>query len=415
MYLIERLEIYRDMLYGCHGLYGWIFDRNLEHPGSNCPNQGTIDDLLMNSKTKSVLVEYCNENRRPIIMNSDNVMWTAIPIWEEGQLTNIYGMGPFLSDMMLTTDIREWLSKREIKEEELQRIIQFFRCLPVIHMDRVCEYTILLYYGIYGERLKPEDLNLYQEGKINLTGKRLWTRKNAHETFKVEQNLIRMIREGEEISWENGQKLASEVTGQVEELGVHGDSIRQMKNEVLSCVVLVSRAAAEGGLSPQIAMALSDHYFQTVQNCVNLEELSKLAGVVVNDFSRRVRECRRNRLSKPIRECCDYIDLHLEESVTMHEMAVKLRYSDVYLCRRFKAETGKTFREYVRQHKLERARHMLMDISLSVREVSEQLGFCSMSYFGKMFREEFGMTPTQWREHRYTSIKTEEPRNASGQ
>ncbi len=41
-----------------------------------------------------------------------------------------------------------------------------------------------------------------------------------------------------------------------------GNGSRQMKNAVLACIVLFSRAAIEGGLSPKVVMTLTDHFFR---------------------------------------------------------------------------------------------------------------------------------------------------------
>lgn len=90
----------------------------------------------------------------------------------------------------------------------------------------------------------------------------------------------------------------------------------------------------------------------------------------------------------------------MEEPFTLKDMAEKLRYSEIYLCRKFREETGKTFRDYIRTRKLEHSKDMMMDNSLSIREISERLGFCSLSYFGKSFREAYGKSPSEWRRSR---------------
>jgi len=217
-----------------------------------------------------------------------------------------------------------------------------------------------------------------------------------HGTYEMEQQMVRMVREGNLDYKRHMDRIA--LAGSMGQLSRSGDQIRQMKNAVLVCIILFSRAAIEGGLAPEISMTLTDHYFQSVEACKSLPELTEIAMTMQDDFVLRVHKCRNSSLSKPVQECCDYIDLHMEEPFTLGDMAEKLRYSEVYLCRKFKEETGKTFRDYVRSRKLERAKDMMANNSLPIKEISERLGFCSLSYFGKSFKEAYGMSPSEWRQ-----------------
>ena len=207
--------------------------------------------------------------------------------------------------------------------------------------------------------------------------------------------MVRMVREGNLDIQKHMNRLA--VTGSIGKLA-GSDPSRQMKNAVLVCIVLFSRAAIEGGLSPEIAMTLTDHYFQSVEACHSVTELTEIATTMQNDFVQRVHRCRTQRLSKPIAELCDYIHLHLEEELTLHGMAEQLKYSEYYLSRKFKQEIGTTVKDYIRSIRLEQAKLLLIDPSLEIRDISERLHFCSQSYFAESFRRQYGLSPSDWRQ-----------------
>ena len=78
-------------------------------------------------------------------------------------------------------------------------------------------------------------------------------------------------------------------------------------------------------------------------------------------------------------------------------MAGRFKYSETYLSRKFRRETGLSFKEYVRRQRLEQAKALLKDSALDIRDVSDRLHFCSPSYFAEQFKAEFGVSPTQWR------------------
>ena len=206
--------------------------------------------------------------------------------------------------------------------------------------------------------------------------------------------MVRLVREGNLDYVRHLDRMT--LTGTIGQLS-NGDPDRQMKNTVLVCIVLFSRAAIEGGLSPEIALTLTDHYFQSVEACRSLPDLVELTRTMQDDFVRRVHRIRSSRLSQPIRECCEYLSLHLDESLTMRDMARRLGYSESHFSRKFKQETGKLFKDYLLARRLERALDLLRSSRLSIREISEQLHFCSPSYFAEQFRAVYGMSPGRWR------------------
>jgi AraC-like DNA-binding protein len=68
-----------------------------------------------------------------------------------------------------------------------------------------------------------------------------------------------------------------------------------------------------------------------------------------------------------------------------------------YFMRFFKQATGQSFRAYLTGFRIEKAQSMLSSGNLSIVEISQEVGFCSQSYFGEVFRDLVGMTPRAFR------------------
>ncbi|RKP58169.1 helix-turn-helix domain-containing protein [Cohnella endophytica] len=92
-----------------------------------------------------------------------------------------------------------------------------------------------------------------------------------------------------------------------------------------------------------------------------------------------------------------YVMMHLNEKISMEELAIKLELNPSHFSRIFKKETGETFVEFVTNRKMERARELLDQSDKSVEVIAEELGFDNSSYFFKLFRGFMGMTPTEYR------------------
>ena len=141
-----------------------------------------------------------------------------------------------------------------------------------------------------------------------------------------------------------------------------------------------------------------DSYIQSMSDSRTISELTGLMYEMYDDFIQRVHQCRTNpELSKQIRSCCDYIELHLEEDMPLSMLAQRIGYTEPYLSRKFKKEMGINISDYIRFARVERAKLMLTTTDLPITQIAQRLHFCSSSYFSEIFRVVAGQTPQQWR------------------
>ena len=124
-----------------------------------------------------------------------------------------------------------------------------------------------------------------------------------------------------------------------------------------------------------------------------------LSEEMVLDYTQRVQRAKETmHCSTKIRLCCEYIDTHPEERITLQMMAEKCGYATSHLSRKFKAEVGCSLVDYIQKSKVEYAKTLLETSTEEVEKISGELGFESSSYFSRMFRKWTGESPTQWRE-----------------
>lgn len=88
-----------------------------------------------------------------------------------------------------------------------------------------------------------------------------------------------------------------------------------------------------------------------------------------------------------------YINSHLEDRLTLNEVAAVFGLSPNYLSALFKKNCGIGFSEYITQKKIAFAKTLLLEEGLKVYEVADRLGFESAFYFSKVFKKVEGMSP----------------------
>lgn len=98
------------------------------------------------------------------------------------------------------------------------------------------------------------------------------------------------------------------------------------------------------------------------------------------------------------------IELHLEETeFDLERLSGEMNMSKSTLYRKIKSMTGLTPLDFVRNIKMKRACMMLLARTQTISEVAYAVGFSNPKYFTKCFKEEFGVTPTEYQQ---SHIKT---------
>lgn len=99
-----------------------------------------------------------------------------------------------------------------------------------------------------------------------------------------------------------------------------------------------------------------------------------------------------------IGQAMDYIQEHLEENPGRTEVAEHVHMNQDYFSRVFREHTGLTFKEYLLQEKMERAKKLLKNTRLSVGVIGMKLGYDNFSHFTSSFKKYMGITPKEYRE-----------------
>ena len=84
--------------------------------------------------------------------------------------------------------------------------------------------------------------------------------------------------------------------------------------------------------------------------------------------------------------------------VSREELANALHYHPTYLNQLVKARTGKSILQLGQSLCIRRAQSLLQETDLTVAQVAQELGYHNRTYFYRIFQQETGLTPAQWRE-----------------
>ncbi len=270
--------------------------------------------------------------------------------------------------------------------------------IPLMSYAVFTRYVILVHNALTGEQIGFEDIDRPSDTAGTKPAFSTAGPRNRLAVYQAEQALLQAVRDGN-IAYHDALQQSASLSPGVPVTG--RELLRQVKTSLIVFTTLVTRAAMEGGLSPEIAYPLGDYYIQMTENSHDTGELSMLGNTMLHDFIYRVHHLKGNpNYSHAVQKCCDYIELSLNRKITAADLAALVGYSEYYLTEKFKAETGKSVSTYLRDARIHKAKILLETTALPIAEISEQLAFATPSYFIQTFRAVTGVTPAKYRKQR---------------
>ena len=92
-----------------------------------------------------------------------------------------------------------------------------------------------------------------------------------------------------------------------------------------------------------------------------------------------------------------YIRSNYTSELSMQDVAKAMNYSEAYFCKLFKQCFKVNFSAWLNEFRVEKAKEMLLESRLSVREVSLACGYTDANYFARVFKRITGKTPSEFR------------------
>lgn len=93
----------------------------------------------------------------------------------------------------------------------------------------------------------------------------------------------------------------------------------------------------------------------------------------------------------------EFIKQHYMYDISLQDAAKAMNYSDAYFCKLFKQYFGKSFTTYLSQYRVEKAKGLMMDLTINVKDIGDQVGYRDSNYFAKVFKRVVGVTPSEYR------------------
>lgn len=401
---VERLSYCHALLKSLTPINFWLCDSEMNLLSYDEDTCYMIYDLLHASRNVNQIIEAVASSKRPYVFHqSIGLHWIILPAFCDTKRDDLYViLGPFQSPTTDTQLVEEEIARRipdckNVKDNTILSIITF---VPPSEVQHLLQST---WYVLNNGPCNPDEICHLSEDAINSTQAAEQLQESLAEDEKTlnltglsstQTLLLKQLRDGNKSYGNLLETALLEATARFS----NGASMTSAQYAAINFIVLCSRASTEGGLPPTISYSISDFYSNKIWKSASGWDLLEWARRAYEEFHHRLAEYHNNdKISRTIQTCIDYIRMNIYNNPSIQDLAHLTGYTDYYLTRKFKKETGISVNSFINTEKVARAKVLLATTHTSISEISNMLGFCSRSYFSTIFTKETGHSPLEYR------------------
>ncbi len=332
--------------------------------------------------------------------------YTYLRLWRQEDAPLLL-IGPYLSAALSAEQLLELGERIGITPHAQARLAEFFASIPVMEqsnplfmmLDTFCEriwdtpaFSVVDVNHAHTASPSPIHVPIHTDRLDDV----LLSMKAMEQRYAFENELIESVRMGQL----HKQELLFSALSDVNFEQRATDPVRNVKNYCIIMNTLLRKAAESGGVHPLYIDRVSSDFAKKIEQVGNLEQSGELMQQIYLGYCKLVRQHAMQQYSHTVQATILLIDSDLSANLTLHSLAQNQELSAGYLSAAFKRETGQTLTAYIRERRMQHARHLLRTTNLQIGTVALHCGIPDVHYFAKIFKKETGMTPGQYRESR---------------
>ena len=157
-------------------------------------------------------------------------------------------------------------------------------------------------------------------------------------------------------------------------------------NLLVSCARIINEEIDETALYDMLA------------SCTDIMELEEyVVSTLLNYMEQHTSRIPATK-NKIIQEILEYIDKNYMNNISLISIAEYVHMNHIYISRLIKRETGSTFLDILTKLRMDKACELLENPEYKTYEVSRLIGIEDSGYFSQLFKKNFGITPSEYRE-----------------
>jgi two-component system, response regulator YesN len=339
--------------------------------------------------------------------SSYKISFISARLFDERNYIGSIVVGPYLLEEPSALMIRDILFENQLSITLMPLMEQYYLSLPLIGTYKAKNIAEFLAY--LALNLPQTQSKVLSFGDINYDFQKEFTiipdtiKQNnepsiAHieARYRSEKEMMSVIENGDMEKLGNNMEKEMYFFSKVPDR-IPNDPLRSRKNLSFVTNTVLRIASEKGGLHPVYIDSISKKFAIQIEKTTTIQQLTDLRSKMYIEYCDAVRKLSVKKYNRVIQKAIDYIRLHLDQDLTLQNIASAIQSSTFELSRQFNTETGHSITEYINNLRINEALKIMENENFSITDIAQIVGFNDGNYFTKVFKKITGMTPSQYK------------------
>ena len=310
-------------------------------------------------------------------------------------------IGPFVRRELNEKRLQEVLMEYAVPASYIGSLKQYLSAFPVISMTQAISTVIACLQSLSDVHREISTVRIDSVDdvirKTDLTYQDSLDYTAIYRRYEAENQFLRCIESGD----------TDNVMTAYQQMNLSGLSNNRYINAVYQepavgmgmLRALCRKAAENGGASPVEINEITQRSVQRMVSHPGLNEMMSIMNDTIMELTAAVRNSKQQyrNYSPSVRKAAEYLRRNYSQKVSLDDLADHVGMSSAHLSRLFKKETGMTVTDYLSNLRCIEASRLLRESGHAIQEIAAYVGYLDNNYFVKVFKKQFGMTPSEYR------------------
>lgn len=362
-------------------------------------DQGMRAAVWTNYNDENTKIQFADSSQqyRMFIVKSNLGFYNILTIFGSGTKPDFISVGPFRDEELSPGYFTQILKESHIAPADIQEMKYIYERMPLVQLDAVVNVV----KHIIGSFIAPfkditPDLLQYSEQNrtvdINRDVLDNYSIEYAEEYQRLLFAFLGFLKSGDTT---NAKKALHHFLDNTVLTG--SKSMRVYKLILQTVNDFCNMALIHTTLHPVHVLRLAASISTKIENMTSMAKLEQMTNEICHKYCLLIKNYANPDSSRLTKDVIAYIQLHLEEELSLSHLAAHFKKNPSVLSNTFSKETGQTLTKFIHQCRIQEAIRLFNTTYLSVSEVAMTVGYPDFSYFSKVFSKHVGCSPREYR------------------
>lgn len=334
---------------------------------------------------------------RLLIVRSNLGFYNILALLESKERPDFLAIGPFRDEELSANYFTQILKESRISPTEMQSLKHIYEQMPYAHPDSVTavvKHVLSVCYPEFTD-IVPE-LIQYTEQKrdidINTELLDAYTVEHAEDYRNSLFEFLKLLKTGDSPKAQRALHTFLQ-NARV----VHDNSMREYRWMLHSLNNHCHMELLTTDIHPYHIIKQMISTRAKIDSLTSMAKLEQMPNEICHKYCLLVKNYANSEYSRLTKDVIDYIQLHLEEELSLNYLAEQFGKNASALSHSFSKETGISLTKFIHQTRVREAIRLFNTTDFSVSDVAIMVGYQDFSYFSKLFSSQTGMSPREYR------------------